>query len=808
MIDCVFNWIFVIMQYLRFLLLMLLCPALFPFATIQAQTEEPQWVPGLLNAKASTIFSISNYYGWPIGWASRANERNTQIIINGIDWHSSLPGFNARSVYMGLQEVLTKEQLVENFAYAENGFGNLHATQYFSSFSNAKTKQKKMNWTSANNARLGTLGLNWNTGRMKNNWVVQTYLNYQQHTHTQASLGFAKAYTAAISLDKIIKANQNLNFLVWHKEAQQSKKSMVSKELTEITNDKEYNPTWGWYHGQAWYPNTRKMQSLNAQFTYLKQFLNGGFLQGSVGVLIGKQTERNLEWNGTKDPRPDYYKYLPSYYIDSNLQISILKRYQEHPLLLQLQGDALEKLNLSSKDGSAYYIVNASNAKSYFLKMNWDYSHPIFKNANLDLHIHYSNESIYYYDQVDQLLGGKYFYNYNAWVDDEGKADYNQFDMQHPNRKIQVNEKWGPNYRLLHHAIQSTNQFKWAMAKWEWSLSAQLGSSLYQRIGYQQNGLFPNASFGKSEWLQFPDWGLKGQGLYKISGRHYIRSILFQQAEAPAGKDLFLNPSLQQTVAPFLRPLENKGVDLQYMYRGVPLQSTLGFYTGSAEGIVGHHLFYHDFYHAFVYGAYGQSILKRMGVEWSLETLIKERLEFKVLTTYNHSVFVNEPLYQLLLVNNLFAVESGILRIKNLPASTSPNWVTAFSIASQISPRAKIGITGVAAYGRFVAYDYFRRSSLWLSKMGDMQGCVVEVPKYDPAFLLHLYMSSSHTFLKRNNNLRWVLNVKNVLNNRLPVWAAEQARFDYINYRLQKFPVKYLFDQGLSISVQIQLIIP
>jgi len=777
-------------------------------ASAHAQEEEAtQWVPGLLNAKASTIYTLSSYYGYPIGWKPRANRYQLKMIIDGIDWASSLPGFNANMMYSGVYETSAKGQLVENFAYSENGFGNPYNTQYFSSFSNAKRKQKKINWTTSNNARLGAIGYSWITGRTKTNWTSQTYLHYQNQIHNNPSLGFKKSFTAAISFDKILQANQSLHFLMGWKMLDQSKKAMISHEIAALAKDKEYNPLWGWFHGAVWYPNTRKNQTQHFQVTYVKQFLNGGFLQGSIGLVTGLQRENTLEWTATKDPRPDYYKYMPSYYQDSNLQERIRLAFKENPLRLQLQGDALEKINLSSADGRSYFIVNASNARPYFFKSNWDYSTLFFKTLQVDWHISFSRATIHYYNQIDQLLGGKYFYNYNTWVDDEGNSDFNQFDIQAPNRKIRQNEKWGPDYILIHQNLKYDQQLQWTRAKWEWSLGLSIGTSFFQRIGNQQNGLFPTSSFGKSDWFPFPYGGLKAQALYKISGRHYIQAIIFQQSEAPNGTALFLDPSLQNTMALFQRPLGNKGIDLSYKYRGVPLQSNISFYTAKEEGLAGHQFFYHDYYHAFVYGEYGQASIIKTGIECSLETLLKGMLEIKAVAAYSYAAFVNQPLYQILLANNLFQVESGVLRIKNLPASTSPNFVTALSIASSLGLSSKLGITGIVALDRAIAYDYYRRSLWGLSKMGALQESILAVPYYPNQCLLDIYFTS-FIYFKHNSQLRWSLHVKNALNNKGAIWASEQTRFDYINYHAEKFPVKYFFDQGISISAQIQYLFP
>ena len=48
-------------------------------------------------------------------------------------------------------------------------------------------------------------------------------------------------------------------------------------------------------------------------------------------------------------------------------------------------------------------------------------------------------------------------------------------------------------------------------------------------------------------------------------------------------------------------------------------------------------------------------------------------------------------------------------------------------------------------------------------------------------------------------------NFKNLLGTLIPVLVFEQSRFDYINLNPNKFPLKYLYDQGLTYAVGIQL---
>ena len=791
-----------------FIVLCLLCLIVSNLVAQYDETiEDPQWIPTLLNSKSSILFELAQYNGWPISWVQRGHPNGTKIIMNGIDWKTNLPHFNANAIYAGLYEIQTKEQLAEQFEFTSNGFGNRYNNQYVSSFASVKRKQQKLTIGWSDNGRMVSLGLAMNTGKRKNNWVIQSYLNTQQNSTNDIPGGFRKNIVAAISADKMFKRHQDLNMLAWVTDQHQGRRSMATEELFNITNNHEYNAAWGWYHGKAWYPNTRHHKIIAFQLTYIKRWLDESWLQTSFGIMTGSQTQRSLEWASAKDPRPDYYKYLPSYFSDTLLSASLLKAYLNNPFLLQLNGDLLEKANLASQSGKSLYIVNANMASPLIAKWALDYLKPVFKNGQIDAHCLYAREQIRYNNTVDQLLGGQFFYNYNSWVNDDGSADYFQNNILVPDKKIKENEKWGPDYILVHNQLKFSTQLKWELPKWEWSLGGQIEYLIFQRNGFNQNGLFPEASFGFSHKYIFPAYGMKGQGLYKISGRHYLQSIFFDQSEAPLGNTVFINPSLQSTMSDFVRPVKHTGGDLSYIYRGVPLKARFTIYKQFTSGVSGHSSFYHDNYNAFVYGVYGEQKEVREGFECMTETQLMGSLECKLSISYNHSIIANQPVYEIKLMNDLFKLESGSLAIKNLPASTSPEWVYACSMSRQIGMNTRVGLTTIYAKDRFMHYDYFRRSSFWADKITSTLNSsnYLKVANLPDQFMLNIFLATSFPFFTRQQKMSAILNVRNSLHSTFPTLAAESSRFDYKDFNLNKFPVKYLYEEGTHISLRLQL---
>jgi hypothetical protein len=112
-------------------------------------------------------------------------------------------------------------------------------------------------------------------------------------------------------------------------------------------------------------------------------------------------------------------------------------------------------------------------------------------------------------------------------------------------------------------------------------------------------------------------------------------------------------------------------------------------------------------------------------VIYSTETyrLLEPRLGYKVASSsakyetfayYQVKVvfYSNNPLYEILLVNDMYKVESGLLRLKNLPATTGPEITEAISIQVQPTYSTRFSLTGIYASKRAISYDYYRRSAL------------------------------------------------------------------------------------------------
>jgi hypothetical protein len=169
----------------------------------------------------------------------------------------------------------------------------------------------------------------------------------------------------------------------------------------------------------------------------------------------------------------------------------------------------------------------------------------------------------------------------------------------------------------------------------------------------------------------------------------------------------------------------------------------------------------------------------------------------------------NNPLYEILLATDLFKVESGLLHLRGLSASNSPEWVNAFSVSCQPFNNFQFSFTSIYAMNRSEEFDFFRRSFVVeknMKKNGFENG--IPIPSLLPnTFLMNLFASSVYVYKVKEKQVlaRVTFSARNLLNTLIPVIAYEQSRFDYKNYQNEKFPSKYLFDPGLVFSIGLKV---
>ena len=771
-----------------------------------------EWIPSLLNASANPLYNLIIYNGRIFSWNVRGESQSTKI-VDGINWHSIIGQWSGDHLFTGMNYIFKKNELLLNGTFSNSGYFNAPIVNMLSTENKIQKKSVIFygNFSNTSNTNnLKSIAVQFNSGLLSKNLYSNFAVKVEEAPLGVLPNGFKKLVNVFFSVDKIVNINTNIGISVIWNLTDQGRAATTSSEMYALSQHSAYSPNWGWYHNKAYFPSTRQTNVPVIAFRYQQKWNTRTVLEINNGLILGKEARSNLEWTNTADPRPDYYKYLPSYISDTALSGQLRNWYLQHPQNLQINFDQLEHINKASTAKRSFYIVNQENSALLMIHGSMQLTHTLKQNVNIQIGVQYALDQIHFYNTIKDLIGGNFFYNYNGWMNDDSLAISFQNDINQPNKKILQGEKWGADYTMRSFHANPWIQVQKQGPIFELGVALGYGFEGIERIGHNQNGLYVNSK-GRSGFQNFISADIKTQLLYKYNGRMYLRSILYAQWSAPNYQSIFLDPAINAYASPYTLQEQKYGADLTFFYRAPNFKSSLSLYQKLAFNETENKIFYHDAYALFVYGLIGNIHSIQNGVEFEMEKNLIENLKLTYASTISNSYFMDNPNYQFLDVNNLQVKESGLLQIKNLPKSNGPKFVNAISLIYQPVYSVTFGLTTVYAQERPVSLNLFRRSEWLKNKIDPITWSQIQkITVLQDHFVVNAFIAKFFQF-KSSNNInkvyRWNLSAsaRNILNTSIPIIAYEQTRFDYLRFNKDKFAIKYLMDAGASYSLRIQL---
>jgi hypothetical protein len=783
---------------------------------VQEQEENShsntEWIPSMLNAGTNTLYNLIIYNGRIVSWNLRGESQHVKI-IDGINWHSNIGQWSGDHLFMGMNFIFTKNEMILNGSFSNSGYFNSTIVNVLNTENSFQKKAVTIssNFTNTSNTNQSqSITFHTNEARIIKNTFFNFGVKLESAPQGVLPIGFKKSASIIFSLDKILRNNASIGLMALWNLSDQGRAATTTSEMFALSESRAYSPNWGWYHHQVYFPSTKQTNIPLITIRFQKKWNEQTSLNINNGIVFGKESRSNLTWTNTADPRPDYYKYLPSYISDTLLSAQLRDWYLANPQSLQINFDNLERINKASKEKRSFYIVNQENSALFMLHGSSLFSHVFPHRLNFQTGIQYAFDRFHFYNTIKDLLGGNFFYNYNGWMNDDSLATSFQNDITYPNKKIHQGEKWGADYTIQSFQLKPWIQLQRQGPIFENSIALGYGLEGLERNGFNENGLYANSK-GSSDFRYFSTADLNGQLLYKLNGRIYFRSIVFAKWLAPNFQSILLDPDINANASSYVSLVNKYGADLSFFYRAPNFKTSLSVYHKNTMGESENKMFYHDAYRLFVYGVIGNMNSVQNGAELVIENNFIQGVKLSYAATFLNSYYIDNPLYQYLDVNNLQVKESGLLQLKNITKLADPRFVNAVSILYQPIYGLSIGLTTLYAQERSVAMNLFRRSDWVKNKLDPITWIQIKnVSMLDDqlvmnAFVTKFFQVKISKYTNKVYRFSLSASARNILNASIPIIAYEQTRFDYLGFNKEKFPKKYLMDAGASYSIRIQL---
>ena len=793
----------------------------------QLEDEEgnTQEVALLSGASDNPFYQASSYTFSTARFRIRGYEnQKTETYINGIPFNDGVRFSFNYSMTGGLNQAFRNKTIGMGLEDNLFGFGGIGGANNIKTFAAdyAPGTRVSLAYTNGNYRWRGMI--THATGLNKHGWAmtVSAVARYAKEGVYPGS--FYNSWGYFLALQKVFNPQHTLTLTTFGAPTKRAANSAIYEECAQLVGSNMYSPDWGWQEGKkrnskvvesfdptailnwVWKPNDHT--SLNTGFAYHKSFYS----------------KAALNWYRAADPRPDYYRYLPSYFTDETSKQLYTDLWTSESDITQIRWNDLYQANYMNnqmadqtgvEQGSTYILENRhSNQSSFTLSsvLNKRFSHQLTMMTGANANYTVSS----YYKTIKDLLGGRYWLDVDNFAERDfpDSPEMAQNDMENPNRKVMKGDRFGYDYNILTFKAQLWHQWVLNLAKWEMFASVKGDYFQFQRDGKMRNGRAPENSYGKGDTHRFLTYGAKAGITFKLDGRNSFTGHAFYGTEAPRPYDAYISSRTKDDVID-LKVEKIFSADLSYVmsyrnFKGI----VTAFFTDQRDNTE-RNSFYDDVRSTFMNFALTGVHKQYKGVEVGLSYKLSSSLTVSAAANIARYQYKNRPLGTRSYENGSNPDVTSVIYLKNFYVAGSPQECYSLAFNWAGPKNWYVELNGAWMNRSYVSISPIRHEAIPnLYELAESEEHLQQLikdlsvqEKLNEALIINA--SIGHViYINRSASFNINLNLNNILDNKdIQTGGYQQGRIDTkdITNTANKFPNKYYYAQGFKVFLNLGL---
>ena len=762
--------------------------------------------------------------------------------INGFNFNDGMRGRFNFSGLGGMTSSAFRNRSVDVGLDASNyGFGNIGGSSNFTTYASEYAPGFRGNFSYTNSNYMLRLMMQYSTGLNKHGWAFSASIIGRYAPEGVIKGTFYNSLGYSLSLQKVFNDKHSINLTTWGAPTQRATNTAATQEAYDLAGTNLYNPSWGYLDGKK--KSSKIVESFDpaALVNWIWKPRMGTTVNTGVGFRHSAYSSSALNWYQSADPRPDYYRYLPSYYNPANpWSGNYLEDGENDPLwdtyeanyqyyrhlwqsdesMRQIDWDAIYRTNLLNRTnydrnpelvGQSSYILENRHSNFSSWMFNSYIDHRINDFMTLQGGVSFNYTDGHYFKTVRNLLGGEFWRDIDNFSERDfpGNPEILQNNLNDPNRRVREGDKFGYDYHIRTITAKAWLQNQISTRHWNVNYGLEVSYTNFMRHGEMRNGRAPENGPGKRH--TFDNAAFKAGATYKINGRNYIVAHASYGTRAPMPDQAYVSPRVKDTAIQGLKSERFLSADIAYVWNYNRFRGSVGgFITEMWNGIKRTGFYDYQLNTFMNYSMSGMHTQYR-GIELGMSYKILPSLTASAAATIASYKYKNDPLGVRSYENGSQEDVTRRVYLKNY----------------------HIGGTPQQAYNVSLNYAapknwFFELSANWMGdayvdlapsrheEMPDLYTVVKPAPgqsyeeaikekiseittqeKLKDAFVLNL--SIGKLIYTKWGSLNFNLSVNNLLNNRnIQTGGYQEGKFDY-TYDVSKFPNKYYYAQGIRV---------
>lgn len=751
----------------------------------------------------------------------------TDVYINGVSFNDPARGSFNYSMLGGMNNAFRNKDIVSGINVANFSFGDLGGATNIVTRASEYAKGLRGSVAYTNRNYQWRAMVNYSTGLLPSGWAFTLGAITRLGNNGPVDGVFYNSFGYFLSIEKVFNQKNSLSLTTFGAPTQRGQSAATYEEAYQLAGSNLYNPNWGYQQGKK--RNARVVESFDptAILSWLYKPQTGTTLTTGLGFRYSRYGSSALNWYNAADPRPDYYRRLPSYFSDNPTTAQLYTDlWRNDESFRQIDWDHLYEVNYlnnwqnaneGTSKGSTYIVENRfSNQTNLFF--NSTINHRLNDIMTLQGGIGLKYTDAHYYKAVKDLLGGEFWLDVDQFSERDypDNPDMMQNNLNNPNHKATEGQKFGYDYSINSIVGNIWLQNNVNLPKWDVYYALKMGYSQFHRNGHMRNGRAPENSYGKGATHSFTDAGVKAGATWKIDGRNFIIANAMYETRAPYFGYAYISPKIKDDIIPNLKSERVLSGDLTYKFAYPRFKGRItGFYTEFFDQTETSS-FYHDQYQTYVNYILTGIRKTYKGVEIGLAYKITPSITATAVATFAQYQYKNQPTGITNYENGSRADTTQTVYMKNFHVGGTPqeafnigiDWAAPgmwfFDINLSWFNNAYVDPSPVRRTQAAVAFIPEGNTSAELQKnFEDKAREITHQDKLNGGFLLNASIGKL-IYLTRSSSLNINVSMSNILNKKnFQTGGYEQGRFDFSNFNVNKYPNKYYYAQGFNVFVNV-----
>jgi hypothetical protein len=642
--------------------------------------------PTILFGSNDVFNNIAGYNFSSVRFRARGYSSESQeVYLAGVKMNDAITGYGPFSLWSGLNEAMRTKETVNGTEVSDVAFGGYNGVTNI--MGNASNVRKGLRGSILTNSSLYRLRLmaSYATGLMDNGWAFAANISARLGGNDWIQGVYYRSFGYYFAADKVLNDQHSFSAAFFAAPGERGAQMASTQEVYDLMGDNMYNANWGFQNGKVRNARVRKTHEPIAfvkwNFTPSDKFES----QTTILFRFGKNGYTAMDWYNAQDPRPDYYRNLPSYYYNQNLDYNrsnrekagqaMLAWLNQDPATVHMNWDRIYQVNQLSEGGRSKYVQEERRVDQRDLNFAFNFKYRPLQNLTVTGGLNGKLNKTEYYKILADLLGGQYFVDVDNFADRDFAAQpsvaANDLDYYLANngqsRILHVGDKYGYDYNVHVRNIGGWVNGEYSIGNLDILLGGRIGYTGFWREGLVRKGLFPgdeyfdpvtqttiypstkdglySTSKGNSEKARFLTYAGKVALNYVIGGNMRVYGSAGYFQDAPTFQQVFVSPRTRNDMVQGVSPIKTFSSDINWQFSGSGINARVTAYYTTIKGQSKIMSAYDDVQNAFSNFALSGIDQRNMGIElgFKVPTYIVPNLSVQGVLAWGEAIYTSNP---------------------------------------------------------------------------------------------------------------------------------------------------------------------